>query len=111
MALVIVFFTELMYQLEEVYLSFVKENSKRVNIFEKYIYTPVSLKMLRRAKLIVLTKSIAIPALAGQLAAVLVRALYSGDFCDWSVYIPLITAVGFIIEKAVKYRQMCRKLY
>lgn len=42
-------------------------------------------------------------ALAGQFVAVLVRALYSGDFCDWSVYVPLITAAGFIIEKAVKY--------
>lgn len=50
-------------------------------------------------------------ALAGQFVAVLVRALYSGDFCDWSVYVPLITAAGFIIEKTVKYRQMCRKLY
>lgn len=26
-------------------------------------------------------------ALAGQFVAVLVRALYSGDFCDWSVYV------------------------
>lgn len=25
-------------------------------------------------------------ALAGPFVAVLVRALYSGDFCDWSVY-------------------------
>lgn len=41
-------------------------------------------------------------ALAGPFVAVLVRALYSGDFCDWSVYVPLITAAGFIIEKAVK---------
>lgn len=42
-------------------------------------------------------------ALAGQFVVVLVRTLYSGDFCDWSVYVPLITAAGFIIEKAVKY--------
>lgn len=42
-------------------------------------------------------------ALAGQFVAVLVIALYSGDFCDWSVYVPLITAAGFIIEKAGKY--------
>lgn len=42
-------------------------------------------------------------ALAGQFVVVLVRALYSGDFCDWSVYVPLITAAGFILEKAVKY--------
>ena len=42
-------------------------------------------------------------ALAGQFVAVLVRALYSVDFCDWSVYVPLITAAGFILEKAVKY--------
>lgn len=52
-------------------------------------------------------------ALAGPFVAVLVRALYSGDFCDWSVYVPLITAVGFIIEKAVKYstikKQRCQK--
>ena len=41
--------------------------------------------------------------LAGQFVVVLVRTLYSGDFCDWSVYVPLITAAGFIIEKAVKY--------
>lgn len=52
-------------------------------------------------------------ALAGQFVAVLVRALYSGDFCDWSVYVPLITAAGFIIEKAGKYstikKQRCQK--
>ncbi len=42
-------------------------------------------------------------ALAGQFVVVLVRTLYSGDFCDWSVYVPLITAAGFIFEKAVKY--------
>ena len=42
-------------------------------------------------------------ALAGQFVVVLVRTLYSGDFCDWSVYVPLITAAGFILEKAVKY--------
>ena len=52
-------------------------------------------------------------ALAGQFVAVLVRALYSGAFCDWSVYVPLITAAGFILEKAVKYstikKQRCQK--
>lgn len=48
-------------------------------------------------------------ALAGQFVAVLVRALYSGDFCDWSVYVPLITAAGFIIEKAVKYSTIKNK--
>lgn len=52
-------------------------------------------------------------ALAGPFVAVLVRALYSGNFCDWSVYVPLITAAGFIIEKAVKYstikKQRCQK--
>ena len=42
-------------------------------------------------------------ALAGQFVVILVRTLYSGDFCDWSVYVPLITAAGFILEKAVKY--------
>lgn len=42
-------------------------------------------------------------AFAGQFVVVLVRTLYSGDFCDWSVYVPLITAAGFILEKAVKY--------
>lgn len=42
-------------------------------------------------------------ALAGQFVVVLVRTLYSVDFCDWSVYVPLITAAGFILEKAVKY--------
>lgn len=37
--------------------------------------------------------------LAGQFVAVLVRALYSGDFCDWSVYVPLITAAGLFLRK------------
>lgn len=49
-------------------------------------------------------------ALAGQFVAVLVRALYSGDFCDWSVYVPLITAAGFILEKAVKYSTIKKKV-
>ena len=49
-------------------------------------------------------------ALAGQFVAVLVRALYSGDFCDWSVYVPFITAAGFILEKAVKYSTIKKKV-
>ena len=47
--------------------------------------------------------------LAGQFVAVLVRALYSGDFCDWSVYVPLITAAGFIHQPRHSWQHIAKK--
>lgn len=46
----LVAFTVILYQSVTVYLSYVMEKGKRVNIFEKYIYTPVNLAMLRKMR-------------------------------------------------------------
>lgn len=103
----------MVYHLQEVYLSYVKENGKRVNIFEKYIYTPIDFKMLRKAKLIVLAGSIAVPVIMGQIGAIIVRVgLYKNSglrLWEWSVYMPLIIGCVFLMLKDVQYRRMCRK--
>ena len=45
-----------MYYAQSRYITYIWENGRKVNIFEKYIYLPVDLKKLRKAKLIVVGK-------------------------------------------------------
>ena len=70
------------------------ENGRKVNIFEKYIYLPVDLKKLRKAKLIVVGKNIMIPVILGQLSAILMRGAYYGwhvkSWLDLGLYTPVI---------------------
>lgn len=106
-------FTVILYQSVTVYLSYVMEKGKRVNIFEKYIYTPVDLAMLRKAKLIVAARIIAIPVIGGQLASLLIRLTdpdhQGGSLLDAGVYIPAIIGVFFLLEKMIEYRILCHK--
>lgn len=52
----VVFFTFGLYYAQSRYITYIWENGRKVNIFEKYIYLPVDLKKLRKAKLIVVAK-------------------------------------------------------
>lgn len=101
-----------LYQSATVYLSYVKEDGRRVNIFEKYVYIPVEPAMLRRAKLIAAARIIALPVLCGQLAAILIRVADPDQQCaglfDVSVYIPLMTGILFLLEKSIEYRGLSR---
>ena len=63
----VVFFTFGLYYAQSRYITYIWENGRKVNIFEKYIYSPVDLKKLRKAKLIVVGKNIMIPVILGQL--------------------------------------------
>ena len=89
------------------------EKGKRVNIFEKYIYTPVDLAMLRKAKLIVAARIIAIPVIGGQMASLLIRLTdpdhQGGSLLDAGVYIPAIIGGFFLLEKMIEYRILCHK--
>lgn len=109
----VVAFTVILYQSVTVYLSYVMEKGKRVNIFEKYIYTPVNLAMLRKAKLIVVARTIAFPVIGGQLAALLVRITdpdhQGGSLLDISVCIPVIIGGLFMLVKIIEFRRLCRK--
>lgn len=107
--------TLFLYQSATIYLSYVKENGRRTNIFEKYIYVPVDLAMLRRAKLINAAGSIVAPVLLGQAAAVGIRIAdpdhQGGGLLDISVYLPLIIGVLFLVCKAAEYWWLCKKAF
>ena len=96
-----------------VYLSYVRENGKRVNIFEKYKYIPLDISVLRRVKLIITARIIAPYVISGQLAAIFIRIIdpdnQGGSFIDISVCVPLLTGFLFILEKFIEYRILSRK--
>lgn len=109
-----IIFTEMLYDGVTVYLSSVKENGKRVNIFEKYIYTPVNFDALRKAKMIVALRMICVPVILSQLASILVRFIVinrgGGDLYDPSVWIPSITGFSFLINKYWDYKRLCKNI-
>ena len=88
-------------------------NGRKVNIFEKYIYLPVDLKKLRKAKLIVVGKNIMIPVILGQLSAILMRGAYYGwhvkSWLDLGLYTPVMVGIGFLIFKEAEHRWLCFK--
>ena len=81
--------------------------------FEKYIYLPVDLKKLRKAKLIVVGKNIMIPVILGQLSAILMRGAYYGwhvkSWLDLGLYTPVMVGIGFLIFKEAEHRWLCFK--
>ena len=102
------------YHSASVYLTTVKENGKRVNIFEKYIHIPVDFSMLCVAKLICIVKNIAFPVLGGQLAALIIRVIdpdkQGGSFLDVTLFMPVIAGVLFLIIKAIEFMLLSRKV-
>lgn len=101
------------YQGVTIYVSYVRENGKSVNIFEKYKYIPVDVSVLRRVKLILTVRIIAPFVITGQMAAIFVRVIdpdnQGGGFLDISVCMPLIIGCLFILEKFIEYRVLSRK--
>lgn len=101
------------YQGVTTYVSYVRENGKSVNIFEKYKYIPVDVLVLRRVKLILTVRIIAPFVITGQMAAIFVRVIdpdnQGGGFLDISVCMPLIIGCLFILEKFIEYRVLSRK--
>ena len=95
------------YQGVTTYVSYVRENGKSVNIFEKYKYIPVDVSVLRRVKLILTVRIIAPFVITGQMAAIFVRVIdpdnQGGGFLDISVCMPLIIGCLFILEKLTKF--------
>ena len=100
------------YQGVTTYVSYVRENGKSVNIFEKYKYIPVDVSVLRRVKLILTVRIIAPFVITGQMAAIFVRVIdpdnQGGGFLDISVCMPLILGCLFILEKFIEYRVLSR---
>ena len=78
-----------------------------------YIYLPVDLKKLRKAKLIVVGKNIMIPVILGQLSAILMRGAYYGwhvkSWLDLGLYTPVMVGIGFLIFKEAEHRWLCFK--
>ena len=94
------------YQGVTTYVSYVRENGKSVNIFEKYKYIPVDVLVLRRVKLILTARIIAPFVITGQMAAIFVRVInldnQGGSLIDISVFI-----VTDIILPEEKAREKC----
>ena len=105
-------FIFVVYQGVTAYVSYVRENGRSVNIFEKYRYIPVDISVLRRIKLI-LTARIVAPVITGQMAAIFIRVIdpdnQGGSMIDISVFMPLIIGCLFILEKFIEYRVLSRK--
>ena len=57
------------------YVSYVRENGRSVNIFEKYRYIPVDISVLRRIKLILTARIVAPFVITGQMAAIFIRVI------------------------------------
>lgn len=91
------------------YLSSVKENGKRVNIFEKYAYIPVDFAMLQKAKMLVAVRMVGLPILLSQFVSCAVRIIdpAQGSLLELNVWIPLLTGGIFLISKYVEYRRLC----
>lgn len=106
-------FIFVVYQCVTAYVSYVRENGRSVNIFEKYRYIPVDISVLRRVKLILTVRIIAPFVIIGQMAAIFVRVIdpdnQGGGFLDISVCMPLIIGCLFILEKFIEYRVLSRK--
>lgn len=109
----LIVFIFVVYQGVTSYVSYVKENGKNVNIFEKYKYIPVDVSVLRRVKLILTVRIIAPFVIIGQMAAIFIRVIdpdnQGGSLIDISVFMPLIIGCLFILEKFIEYRVLSRK--
>lgn len=109
----LIVFIFVVYQGVTSYVSYVKENGKNVNIFEKYKYIPVDVSVLRRVKLILTVRIIAPFVITGQMAAIFIRVIdpdnQGGSLIDISVFMPLIIGCLFILEKFIEYRVLSRK--
>ena len=106
-------FIFVVYQGVTAYVSYVRENGRSVNIFEKYRYIPVDISVLRRVKLILTVRIIAPFVITGQMAAIFIRVIdpdnQGGSLIDISVFMPLIIGCLFILEKFIEYRVLSRK--
>lgn len=106
-------FIFVVYQGVTAYVSYVRENGRSVNIFEKYRYIPVDISVLRRVKLILTARIVAPFVITGQMAAIFIRVIdpdnQGGGFLDISVCMPLIIGCLFILEKFIEYRVLSRK--
>lgn len=106
-------FIFVVYQCVTAYVSYVRENGRSVNIFEKYRYIPVDVSVLRRVKLILTVRIIAPFVITGQMAAIFIRVIdpdnQGGSLIDISAFMPLITGCLFILEKFIEYRILSRK--
>lgn len=93
------------------HISSVKENGNRIEIFKKYIYTPVEPKLLMMAKLIVTARLIGVPVILSQLVALFIRAIDpdndGGGFGNITVWIPIICGLLYLIFDAVTYIFQC----
>ena len=87
-------FIFVVYQGVTAYVSYVRENGRSVNIFEKYRYIPVDISVLRRVKLILTARIVAPFVITGQMAAIFVRVIdtdnQGGSFLDISVCMPCL---------------------
>lgn len=101
------------YQGVTTYVSYVRENGRSVNIFEKYKYIPVDISVLRRVKVILTARIVAPFVITGQMAAIFIRVIdpdnQGGSLIDISVFMPLIIGCLFILEKFIEYRVLSRK--
>lgn len=106
-------FIFVVYQGVTAYVSYVRENGRSVNIFEKYRYIPVDISVLRRIKLILTARIVAPFVITGQMAAIFIRVIdpdnQGGSMIDISVFMPLIIGCLFILEKFIEYRVLSRK--
>lgn len=113
MIVTLTFFIGMIYQVGTSYLSYVRENGKRVNVFEKYVYTPVDFNLLRKAKLIVVGRIIGLPVIFGQLASVFICIIdpdqEGGSLSDLNVWMPFITGAVFVIIKFIEYKRLCKQ--
>ena len=95
------------------YVSYVRENGRSVNIFEKYRYIPVDISVLRRVKLILTARIVAPFVITGQMAAIFIRVIdpdnQGGSLIDISVFMPFDYRLPVYIRKFIEYRVLSRK--
>lgn len=101
------------YEALTAYVSGVKENGIRTNIFTKYIFTPVDTGKLVLAKLLVTARLIAVPVILSQLVAISVFLINpdnaGGSLVDITVWVPVINGVLFLVYDAIGYMIKCNE--
>ena len=84
-------------------LFYVKEKGRKSNVFSKYMYVPVSIKMLCHAKLAVLFKQVGKTTLIAQILAILGSFIDGVEFsCVGQMFVPTYIGVGFILVSTVR---------
>lgn len=103
----------LMYHVFTMYLYSVKENGQRVDIFKKYEYVPVDMKMLKKAKLLVQIRLLAAPVIIGQIGSIVICVLDPDKTGTsiWSlhVWIPTFIAIVLFLYRTTKNYLSCVK--